>query len=320
MMNRSLTALLLIISALFLITAGCSKAPAITGSEVVRVQAPAAPPSIPLISIMQEKNVEVTWYQKTEEAMSRIIEDKVDISIIPVNSMAILYNKGVDLQLGAVCTWGILHMVSGDPQVKGWNDLKGKTIAVGAMGFSPDLVFRTLLAKHGLKAGEDLNLVYGTSPEIAQMLIAKKLTLAVLPEPLVTSVLLKNKELKTVLNLEREWEIAFPASHGLPQAGLAVSKRFISQNPAAWQLFYQRYNESLIAYMNHPEKIGAEEEKIFNLPAAVIRESLGRSNLKLQGALEARDPVNRYLEEIYKVYPDAVGGRLPDFEGDFYLK
>ena len=327
-MKKHLTNLFLMLSVFVLISAGCAKsqqdshnnASSKAGNEAIIVQAPLAPPSIPLISMIGKQNVEVVWYQKIEEAISRIIDDGVDVSIIPVNSMAVLYNKGVNIQLGAVSTWGILYLVSSDPQINGWQDLKGKTIAVGAMGYSPDLVFRGLLAKKGLNTGGDVNIIYGTSPEIAQMLIAKKISLAVLPEPLLTSVLSKNKETKIIMNLEQEWVQAFPEARGLPQAGLAVSKRFIQENPSAWAGFYNNYNESLNAYFNNPETIGAKEEKSLNLPAAVIKKSLERSNLKLQSARDAKDSVNRYLVQILSLDPDAVGGKVPDMESDFYLK
>ena len=325
-MKKYLTALLIILSALVLVVTGCAKSQqenhnksaAKTDTETLIVQAPLAPPSIPLVSMIGKQNVQVIWYKKTEEAMSRIIDDSVDVSIIPVNSMAVLYNKGVNIQLGAVSTWGILYLVSGDPQINDWKDLQGKTVAVGAMGYSPDLVFRGLLANKGL--ANDVKIIYGTSPEIAQMLIAKKMNLAVLPEPLLTSVLSKNKDTRIIMNLEQEWMHAFTEARGLPQAGLAVSKRLITENPSAWRGFYDEYNESLLAYVNNPGIIGSDEEKLLNLPAAVIKKSLGRSNLKLQSSQEAKNSVNRYLEQILLIDPDAVGGKVPGQESDFYLK
>lgn len=327
-MRKYFTVFILIVSVLVLAATGCTKsrqdgqnktAPA-TGNKVIRVQAPLAPPSIPLVSLTGKQNMEVIWYQKAEEAMSRIIEDSVDVSIIPVNSMAVLYNKEIDIQLGAVSTWGILYLVANDGQIKGWQDLRGKTVAVGAMGYSPDLVFRGLLAKKGLIAGKDVKIIYGTSPEIAQLLIAGKISLAVLPEPLLTSVLSKNKEAQILMNLEREWVHAFPEARGLPQAGLAVRKGFMAENPLAWRSFYDDYNESLQAYLNNSEKIGAEEEKALGLPAAIIQKSLARSNLKLLNAQAAKDSVNSYLEQILLLDPGAVGGRVPGKESDFYLK
>lgn len=322
-MKSKLYAVALLLSAIIMAAAGCAKytqAPAAkTGAGAVRVQAPLAPPSIPLVSMTGDRDVEVIWYSKDAEAMSRIIDDSVDVSIISVNSMAVLYNRGANIQLAAVNTWGILYLVSGDPQVKGWADLKGKTVAVGAKGYSPDLVFRGLLKKNGL-AEKDVKIVYGTSPEIAQMIIAKKISLAVLPEPLVTSVLSRSKELGIAMNLEQEWVKAYPDALGLPQAGLAVSSRFMAENPSAWQEFYDKYNKSLLSYVNNHEKIGAAEEKALSVPAAVIKESLGRSNLKLQNAQESRESVSRYLDQLLLVDPDAVGGKVPPRESSFYLK
>lgn len=328
-MKKNICAALVIFTAIALALTGCAsntrqkehgKATAENTPAVIRVQAPVAPPSIPLVPLMQDEGVKVTWYQKMDEAMSRIMQNEVDVSIIPVNSMAILYNKNVDIQLGAVSTWGILYLVSTDPAIRDWPSLKGKSVAVGARGFSPDLVFRGLLAEQGLKPGEDIKIIYGSSPEIAQMLAADKLSLAVLPEPLLTSVLAKNSRIKIVMNLETEWEKAFPRVKGLPQAGLAVSGKFVREHPEAWREFSDKYEKSLQDYMNNPDKVGSLEEKALNIPPAVINKSLSRSNLKYATAREAREAVNNYLEQIKSIDPEAVGNSIPDKEGNFYLK
>lgn len=322
--------LLLLLMLAILASPGCSPtsdegrktvslAPASKSPIILRVQAPLAPPSIPLVELESDPQVKISWYQGMDEAMSRIIQGEVDVSIIPVNSMAILHNKGVEIQLGAVSTWGILHLVSGDPQVQSLSDLKRKTVAVGAKGFSPDLVFRGLLAKQGLKPGQDLELIYSSSPEIAQMLVAKKLSLAVLPEPLLTSVLAKNSDLRLIANLEQEWVKAFPDALGLPQAGIAISKSFVKQNPLVWQSFNQKYAKSLEAYINNPERTGAKESEFLKLPADVIKQSLKRSNLKYSSAQEAKAAVNRYLEQLHTLDSDSVGGKVPELQGDFYL-
>lgn len=328
-MKKNLYQLLFVLTSLALALTACGgagqqKEPGKTKTEAVpatvRVQAPVAPPSIALVPLMQDQEIQVTWYKGMDEAMSRIMQNEIDISIIPVNSMAILYNKGVKIQLGAVSTWGILYLVADDPGIKNWPDLKGKNVAVGARGFSPDLVFRGLLNKQGLRPGKDVNIVYGSSPEIAQMLAAGKLSLAVLPEPLLTSVLAKNNRIKIVMNLEEEWEKAFPRVQGLPQAGLAVDSGFAREYPGAWREFSSKYRQNLENYMANPAQAGSREEKALGIPMAVIQKSLGRSNLKYVPAGEARESVHKYLEQIYLLDPNAVGNKVPDREGDFYLR
>lgn len=286
----------------------------------IRVQAPKAPPSIPLVPFNTMEGVELNWYQGMDEAMSRMINGEVDISIVPVNSMAILFNKGVDIQLGAVTTWGILYLVSSYDSFIGWHDLKGQTVGVGARGFSPDLVFRSLLEKNGLNPKDDLELIYGSSPEIAQSLLAGQLTLAVLPEPILTSILVKDSSIKIIMNLEDEWNKAFPESAGLPQAGLAISKEFAANHPDLLQEFYNNYSLNLQDYLQHPEIVGSNEEGVLSLPAGVIKQSLQRSNLKFVHAEEAAQSVDQYLQVIFLLDPDAVGGVVPDLKSDFYLR
>lgn len=316
-------ALLLVLLAFSLLLVGCSanteQEPLISDeAQVIRVQAAISPPSIPLVNLTDDETIELSWYQGMDEAMSKIINGDVDISIIPVNSMSILHNKGVDIQLGAVTTWGILYLVTKDETITDWQNLKGQRVGVGARGFSPDLVFRSLLQSNNLNLDE-LEIVYGNSPEIAQMLLAGKVKVAVLPEPLLTSVLMKDASIRIVMNMEEEWNRAFPQGMGLPQAGLAVSKDFASKNPNLWEEFCNKYDSNLEKYLKG-EKVTELEAEILKLPAEVIEESLNRSNLKFVPGEEAALSVDNYLKVLMLVDPDAVGERVPEFEGDFYKR
>ena len=56
---------------------------------------------------------------------------EADFFAFPVTVVSKLYNKGLDVKLMNVNTWGVASFISKDPSVKSWKDLKGKTIYIG---------------------------------------------------------------------------------------------------------------------------------------------------------------------------------------------
>jgi NitT/TauT family transport system substrate-binding protein len=79
----------------------------------------------------------------------------VDFIAMPSNVAANLYNRGVKLRLINVATWGVLWLVSRDPNLKTLADFKGKEVVMPFRADMPDIVFQTLLAKAGLDAAND---------------------------------------------------------------------------------------------------------------------------------------------------------------------
>lgn len=181
--------------------AGCSPSP----SGKIVVQAPVAPATAPLL-VMQEAGwspgsgveMDLIIYKSVEEATTRVMKGEADCTILPVNVAAKLYNKGVPVKLANVSTWGLLYLVSGDPDVKRLTDLRGRELYVGARGATPDILTRYLLAKNGIGKGE-ADIKYAQSPEIAQMIIGGLARTAVLPEPLVTQVTSKKPSVMSLL-------------------------------------------------------------------------------------------------------------------------
>ena len=91
--------------------------------------------------------------------------------MLPVNVAAKLYNKGVDISLANVSTWGILYLVTLESDVKGNGRTSGErnsTLEPGAP--LPYVLTQYFLSRNGLKEGE-VHLTYLDSPEIARMMV-----------------------------------------------------------------------------------------------------------------------------------------------------
>ncbi|HBC91409.1 MAG TPA: hypothetical protein DCZ10_00505 [Pelotomaculum sp.] len=308
--------------AVLLLTAGCgsqdteNKEVQTAVPEKIVVQAPLGPPTAPLFKMAEENpltgtKVELVIYKSVEEATTRAVKGEADFTVLPVNAAAKLYNKGVGISLANVSTWGILYLVSADGAVQDWRDLTGQDLYVGARGSTPDVLTQYLLDKNGLQAGA-VRLHYLESPEIAQMMINGLVKNAVLPEPMVTQVLLNSKEARVVRDFYSDWQKFEGDAAQLPQAGMVVRNEFAKAYPQALREFQQAYARELASTVADPAGAAPLVEKNLGMPAQVFIQSMTRTRLQYVSGSGAKTDVNTYLTTLLELSPDMVGGKLPD--------
>ncbi len=123
-----------------------------------------------------------------------LIKGEIDIAALPTNAAATLYNKtGGKVQLLAINTRGVLYLLDNGNGVETFADLKGKTVYVPAQ--NPTFIFQYLCEQNGLTVGTegDVDVIisnkYAAPAELQQNVAAGTVTLAVLPEPMVTIAL-----------------------------------------------------------------------------------------------------------------------------------
>jgi NitT/TauT family transport system substrate-binding protein len=248
-MHRTATIILILL--FILLNAGCTgvysgdKTPASGTPEKIVVQAPLAPPTAPLFKMAGEvlpdgTPLEIIFYKSVEEATTRVVKGEADFSVLPVNVAAKLYNKGVDISLANVSTWGILYLVSLESDVREWTDLRGEELYVGARDSTPDVLTQYFLSRSGLKDGE-AHLNYLDSPEIARMMINGLVKNAVLPEPMLTQVLMNHKEARVIRDFYSDWQQYEGDSTALPQAGMVVLNQFARNYPGTISEFHRAF-------------------------------------------------------------------------------
>jgi NitT/TauT family transport system substrate-binding protein len=220
----------------------------------------------------------------------------------------------VAYQLAAMNTWGVMYVLSSDPTIKSWADLKGKNVDAASKGSAADVVFRYLLSKNGVDPEKDLTIKYIASPvEQAQLAIAGKSKITVLPEPWVSTVLSQNKDMKLALDLQGEWTRINGTDVPFAQTCLVVKADFASQHPEIMTKFLQEYASSIDWVNNNPAAAGPLLVKHgINIPADVAADAIPRCNLRYMSAVDARPAVEKYLQVLLDFSPETIGGKLPD--------
>jgi NitT/TauT family transport system substrate-binding protein len=282
--------------------------------DKIRVSALAGNVGLAMVKMMDRPtNFSFEIFKTPDLAVGKLIAGETDIAGLPTSTAAVMYNKGVGIQVAAIIGWGVMYIVSNDSTIKKWTDLKGKEIYVSAKGAISDILLRYLITKNGLNPEQDVQIQYiASSVEIAQLVASGKVTLAAMPEPWVTEVLEKNPQLKVVLDYQKEWQRVEKQGVTYPQTCIVVRKKFAEEHPVALRNFLKELDKSIQWVNQNPKDAGVLAEKYVQIAPIAVEKGLVRTNLKYNEAFKVRPEIDRFLQRLVEFAPESVGGKVPD--------
>ena len=243
-----------------------------------------------------------------------LVSGDCDIAALPTNAAAALYNKTEGkVQVLALNTRGVLYLVTdGSEKIESIADLNGKTVYAPAQ--NPSFIFAALCSKYGIELNIDTS--YAQPAELNAAVAAGKVSLAVLPEPMVTVARSQNKDLVVALDLTAEWDkVMEPGS--LVQGCVVVRREFAEQNPDAVKTFLADY-EASVKLLSEDVQAAAEKIEaagIFN-KAAVAAKAIPNCNVCFVTGEDMQRELGAFLEIMFEKAPQSIGGKLPG--EDFY--
>ncbi|MEN8906284.1 MAG: MqnA/MqnD/SBP family protein [Clostridiales bacterium] len=256
-----------------------------------------------------------------DQLTSDIINNKIDVAAVPTNLAAILYTKTKgNIQLLGVNTLGVLYLIENGNTIKNISDLKEKSVISSGKGAAPEYIFQYLIEKNGLDINNDVNIEYLTEhSEVAASIVSGKNKLAIIPEPFVTTVLSKNKDLRIALNFTEEWSKATSESE-LPMGVIIVSKKFADENSDSINTFMNEYTES-VDFVNNNHNKASEFIKKFDIlqDSNLASKAISNSSITFIESKESKDDILKFYEILNDLNPKTIGGSIPD-DKFFYEK
>ena len=245
-----------------------------------------------------------------------LISGGCDIAALPTNAAATVYNKTQGgVKLLALNTLGVLYLVVDTDalSVKSMADLEGETVYVPAQ--NPTFLFQALCDAADVEVTIDNS--YAQPADLRTALAAGEVDAAVLPEPMVTIACSANEALVPALDLTAQWEEVYPED-SLVQGCVVARTAFVQDHPAETAAFLEEYGASIAYTQQEPEQAAAfiEQTGVFT-NAGVAQAALPRCNLCFITGAEMRESMDRFLQILYGVAPDSIGGAVPD-EGFYY--
>lgn len=273
------------------------------------------------------KEVEFVLWSNPDQLRALTLSGQADFLAVPTNVAANLYNRGVSLKLVNVSQWGVLWMISRNPELKTLADFKGEEIAIPFRADMPDIIFTHLAEKQGINPKQDFKLNYSATPmDAMQLLILRRVDHALLAEPAVSMALRKTQsfpvsiiapELHRSVDLQQEWGRLNQSEARIPQAGIAALGA-TAHNPELITAFEAAYAEANRWCVDNPTACASEvSAQIKLLLPEAIADSLQAQNTHYATAAQARSELEDFYQLLLDKQPASVGGKLPD--ADFYF-
>ena len=293
----------------------------------IALHGPPAAPSIVLAhaiaaGLLAELAPEVTLstWRTPDELRAGLTSGTIDLSVMPVQVAANLYNRGMGVGLVNSMTDGLLHVVAEDGSITDLAGLQGKRLAVPFVNDTPDFVLRALLDAQGLTDGVQ-QVPVGSPIEAAQMLLAGQIDAALLSEPASTVAIMRGvpagRHLARVLDLQEEWGRLTGGAPVLPQAGLAATQVFLDRGRELLPRLQAVLEQATAAVLADPVRAASDATAALEMPAPVLALSIPHSRLAARPASQSRPALESMLSLMAKGDPAIIGGQLPD--DGFYL-
>ena len=339
---KKFTAILLALAMLLTLAAcGKTEAPAETTAEPVETtaapvetQAPAAPAAPVNVMVLNgttgfgmanlmdaaakgEAAQEYNFTVETDASniVAALVNGSADIAALPTNAAAAVYNKTQGgVQVLALNTLGVLYLVTdGSVEVTSMADLAGQTVYAPAQ--NPTFIFQHIVQANGL-TDVTIDNTYAQPADLNTAVASGEVSIAVLPEPMVTVAKSKNPDLVVALDLTAEWDkVSEPGS--LVQGCAVVRKAFAEENPGAVAKFLEEYGVSILDMTENVEDTAAKIEAngIFT-KAAVAAKAIPNCNVCFIVGEEMQTALSEFMNIMFEVAPASVGGSIPG--EDFY--
>lgn len=292
--------------------------------ETVRLGILKGPTGIGAAALLQDNqdgktvnSYEVTVAAEATEIVSMVAAGQLDLAAVPTNAAAALYNKTQGgVRILALNTAGVLYILEQGDTVHSMADLKGKTIYAVGQGANPEYVLRHLLAENGLKDGEDVTVEFLDSAELTTKAAAGEIEVCMLPVPAVTTVLMKNGNMRSALDLTEEWDKLGNGST-LTMGCVIAPASYVQDHPQAVADFLKEY-EASIRFVKEDPATGAGYCELFEIVpnSKVAEKAIPDANLIFVSGADIRPAIEGYYKVLFDSDPKSIGGALPG--DDFY--
>lgn len=313
-MKKFITILLSII--LIFSFSGCSA----KQSDAFNVGTLKGPTSIGMIQMIDNNApigktaINFTLAGAPDELTAKLLSGEIDAAAIPLNMAPLLYNKtGGDFVITSIITLGVIYVVENGQTINNITDLKGKTIYTAGKGSTADIAFQYTLKLYGIDPAKDVTISYmGEHAEVAAKVTSDAGTIALLPEPFVTTVTMKNANIKNALDITKLYEEKTNSS--LMMSAFIVNRDFAEKYPGTVDAFLKEYKKSVDYVNSNVTQAAALVAKHGILPSAEIAtNAIPKCNIVYMDATtkDNKKALTDILQIFYDFNPATVGGKMP---------
>ncbi len=279
---------------------------------VLNVAALKGPTGMGLAYVMSEQTdaYHVEMFDAPDVVAGKFINGEIDIAAIPINLAATLYNKTEgEAVMIAINTLGVLYILENGESVQSFADLAGKKLYATGQGSTPEYVLAYLLEKNGLTGQVEVEYL-AEHATLAAMMAAGEVELAMLPEPNVSSVLVKSDVARVALDLTAEWDAV--SDTALLQGCYIVRRSVLEEEPEAVKAFVEAAADSAARVVSEDGAAKLIAELGIVGSEDIAARAIPNCNIVCITGEEMRQAAAAMLQVLFDANPASVGGTLPD--------
>ena len=304
---------------------GCSKAKQIEEPVTLTVSVPDGIPALTMTKMIKENTqigdnitLEYTIEKTTDALAAKVLSKEADIAIVPSNLAVQAYNKELDYHIAATGSWGSFYLIT-EENIEDITKLKGKEVATIGKNLTPDLMLRHILGLKGIIPDQDVVINYlNGATELAPNFIGGKISIASVPEPMLSMIMSKKPETHIILDFNEEWKNAHGSENGYPQSSLIVKKEVLEAHKEFIGLLLQEYEKSISWGNENPKELGEYAQGLdLAINKEVLPKALERANMKYVPVEQSKDDYSEFFKVLFEMEPKTIGGKIPD-EGIYF--
>ena len=247
----------------------------------------------------------------SSEIVPKLNNGELDMAALPTNVAANLYNKTGKIQLLALNTLGVLHILENGNTVNSLADLSGRTLYAINQGTNTEYVLDYLLTQSGLDPESDVDIQWKASEEVTALMAAGEIDLCMLPVPAATTVLAQNPDVRDAVDLSDAWTES-GAAGTFTMGCVVVRTEFAQEHPEAVSAFLTEYEASINYIKDDPEAGAALIEQYGIVPkAAIAQAAIPQANMIFTAGADMKS-ISSYYEVLFAADPESIGGSIPD--------
>ena len=293
---------------------------------VARVAGMKGPTAMGMVKMMQDDAGETYDFNvivAIDEINAKLVKGELDIAAVPANVASVLYNKTQGkLQVLAINTLGVLYIVENGESIQSIEDLRGKTIYSAGKGATPEYALNYVLSQNGIDPEKDVTIEFKSEQaECLSALLANEGSVAMMPQPFVTTAQTKAEGIRVALDMTEEWAKLQEGAEN-PSAmltGVVVArKEFVEKNPEVVNAFLDSYKASVDFTNENVAEAAAIIASYDIIPEGVAKKAVPHCSIVCIEGAEMQTKLAGYLNVLFEQNPAAVGGAVP--ADDFYYQ
>lgn len=284
----------------------CSAADETPGKRIVLYTAlTATTPQIPLWAAIREgwpagHDLDIRYWKNLDDLRGVMLAGKGDIWVGNLEGFAQAARRGAPVTLIAVTAWKKFYFVTtGEKTITSFEAMKdaleksGEPLAVTPQD-GPALGVLDVIGK---KSGQPFTVAPLPPQQLMLEMVRGNRPHALVPEPLLSLLLAKRRDIRIVGSLEAEYAKQFGGEARLPLAGIAVNTAFAKAHPELLKKLVQAMQDKAPLLNTRPEKAIAvlPKEVRDTLGVEILKASLSRDLIHVESADKVRAQVAAFL-------------------------